>query len=130
MSFAEQSSSIVAIESRGFPIGAVLAQQLKLPLVLVRKPNKLPRPVYSQSYTTEYSTDSVEIKQSANVRDYPLIVDDLLATGGTVTAAADLLKNNFAVNLVRCAVIINLSFLPGAELLKQNQIELLSLETY
>jgi len=124
------ATSIVAVESRGFPLGAVLANRLSIPLVLVRKPNKLPRPVYSESYTTEYSTDTLEIKQTANIGTHPVIIDDLLATGGTVTAVVTLLKKNFDPIRIRCGVIINLSFLPGEQLLRDNQIEVISLETY
>lgn len=127
---AKSATSVVAIESRGFPIGAVLANRLGIPLVLVRKPGKLPGAVYSESYTTEYSTDTLEIKQSSPVGTHPMIIDDLLATGGTVSAVATLLKNNFDPVRIICGVIINLSFLPGEQLLKQNQIDLISLETY
>jgi adenine phosphoribosyltransferase len=125
-----QVTSLVAVESRGFPFAAGIANEIRLPLVLARKPNKLPRPVYSHSYVTEYSTDTIEIKESAHVGNRPLIIDDLLATGGTANAVAELLKNNFNISQIFCGVVINLSFLPGAELLKQNQIELKCLETY
>ena len=127
---AQSATSIVAVESRGFPIGAVLANRLGVPLVLVRKPGKLPGPVHAESYTTEYSTDTLEIKQSANIGTHPMIIDDLLATGGTVTAVVTLLKKNFNPVKVTCGVIINLSFLPGEQRLKDLQIELTSLETY
>ena len=127
---AKTASSIVAIESRGFPIGAVLANRLGIPLVLVRKPGKLPGALYSESYTTEYSTDTLEIKQSANIGKHPMIIDDLLATGGTANAVVTLLKKNFNPVSISCGVIINLSFLPGEQLLRDNQIDLTSLETY
>ena len=127
---AKTATSIVAIESRGFPIGAVLANRLGIPLVLVRKPGKLPGALYSESYTTEYSTDTLEIKQSANIGTHPMIIDDLLATGGTVNAVVTLLKKNFNPVSISCGVIINLSFLPGEQLLRDNQIDLTSLETY
>jgi len=127
---AKTASSIVAIESRGFPIGAVLANRLGIPLVLVRKPGKLPGAVYSESYTTEYSTDTLEIKQTANVGSNPMIIDDLLATGGTIDAVVKLLKKNFNPIQITCGVIINLSFLPGEQLLRDHQIDLTSLETY
>ena len=127
---AQTATSIVAIESRGFPIGAVVANRLGIPLILVRKPGKLPGAVYSESYTTEYSTDNLEIKQTADVGTDPMIIDDLLATGGTVNAVVTLLKKNFNPTKVTCGVIINLSFLPGQQLLRDNQIDLTSLETY
>ena len=127
---AGTASSIVAVESRGFPIGAVLANRLGVPLILVRKPGKLPGAVYSESYTTEYSTDTLEIKQNSNVGTHPLIIDDLLATGGTVNAVVTLLKRNFNPIRITCGVIINLSFLPGEQVLRDNRVDLISLETY
>jgi adenine phosphoribosyltransferase len=130
ITFAKSATSIVAVESRGFPLGAVVANRLAIPLVLVRKPNKLPRPVYSESYITEYSTDTLEIKQSAKIGTHPLIIDDLLATGGTVNAVATLLKKNFNPIQITCGVIINLSFLPGEQMLRDLQVDLMSLETY
>ena len=127
---AKTATSIVAVESRGFPLGAVIANRLSIPLILVRKPNKLPRPVYTESYTTEYSTDTLEIRQSADIGSHPMIIDDLLATGGTVRAVVTLLKKNFDPTQITCGVIINLSFLPGEQLLKDLQVNLTSLETY
>ena len=124
------ATSLVAMESRGFPFAAVAAHAVGLPLILARKPGKLPRPVYQKTYDTEYSTDSVEIKISAPVGARPLVVDDLLATGGTLQAVAELLTYNFAVDQVSAAVIVNLKFLPGEAVLKQNSIQLFSLEDY
>jgi len=72
----------------------------------------------------------LEIKQSSNIGTHPMIIDDLLATGGTVNAVVTLLKKNFNPVTISCGVIINLSFLPGEQLLRDNQIELTSLETY
>jgi adenine phosphoribosyltransferase len=72
----------------------------------------------------------VEIKQSADVGSHPMIIDDLLATGGTVRAVVELLKKNFNPTQIACGVIINLSFLPGEQRLRDQQIELMSLETY
>jgi adenine phosphoribosyltransferase len=125
-----QATSLVAMESRGFPFASAVAYQINLPLILARKPNKLPRPVYAKSYTTEYSTDSVEIKVSAPVGARPLVVDDLLATGGTIQAVSELLSCDFGVKQVSAAVIVNLKFLPGESVLKQNSIQLFSLEDY
>ena len=125
-----KATSLVAMESRGFPFAAAAAHATNLPLVLARKPNKLPRPVYAKNYATEYSTDSVEIKISAPVGARPLVVDDLLATGGTLQAVTELLTYNFAVDQVSAAVIVNLKFLPGEAVLKQNSIQLFSLEDY
>ena len=124
------ATSLVAMESRGFPFAAAAAHATNLPLVLARKPNKLPRPVYAKNYATEYSTDSVEIKISAPVGTRPLVVDDLLATGGTIQAVSELLTCDFGVEQVSAAVIVNLKFLPGESVLKQHSIRLFSLEDY
>lgn len=124
------ATSLVALESRGFPFAAAVAYATNLPLVLARKFGKLPGPVYQKTYTTEYSKDSVEIKQLSPVGTCPLVIDDLLATGGTIQAVSELLISNFAVDTVSAAVIVNLKFLPGADVLNQNSIKLFSLEDY
>jgi adenine phosphoribosyltransferase len=124
------ATSLVAMESRGFPFAAAVAHATNLPLILARKPGKLPGPVYAKNYTTEYSTDSVEIKISAPVGARPLVIDDLLATGGTIQAVSELLSCDFRVEQVSAAVIVNLKFLPGESVLKQNSIQLFSLEDY
>lgn len=124
------ATSIVAVESRGFPFAAAAAHVCRLPMVLARKPNKLPGAVYQQSYETEYSTDTIEIKQMAQVGLRPIIIDDLLATGGTMLAVAELLRKNFTVDQVAAAVVINLKFLPGHAVLTTNSIQLFSLEDY
>jgi adenine phosphoribosyltransferase len=124
------ATSIVAVESRGFPFAAAAAHVSRLPMVLARKPNKLPGAVYQQSYDTEYSADSIEIKQNAQVGSCPIIIDDLLATGGTIVAVTKLLRKNFAVDQVTATVVINLKFLPGHDVLATNSIKLFSLEEY
>ena len=124
------ATSLVAMESRGFPFAAAAAHAMRLPLILARKSGKLPGPVYASTYHTEYSTDSVEIKISAPVGACPLVIDDLLATGGTIQAVSELLKHNFDVEQVSAAVVVNLKFLPGESVLEQNSIRLFSLEDY
>lgn len=124
------ATSIVAVESRGFPFAAAAAHVSGLPMLLARKPNKLPGAVYQQSYDTEYSTDTIEIKQTAQVGSRPIIIDDLLATGGTILAVAELLRKNFTVDQVTAAVVINLKFLSGHDVLATNSIRLFSLEDY
>jgi len=116
---SHQSTSIVAIESRGFIFGSVVANYLNLPLVLVRKPNKLPGPIETIQYETEYSFDELSIQKDSPVGDRPYIIDDLLATGGTLLATSKLINKKDT----RCGVIVNLSFLSGVEKLKQNNIE-------
>lgn len=106
---------IAGIESRGFILGMPMAYKMGIGFVPVRKPNKLPAATYSQEYSLEYGTDKIEIHQDAfpqgaNV----LIVDDLLATGGTAEAACKLVKKAGA-NLVGAAFLIELTALNGKE---------------
>ena len=91
-------SAVAAVESRGFIFGAPLAERLKVPMILVRKSGKLPGDTIKQSYKLEYGEAEIEIHkvdipQGENV----LIVDDLLATGGTLKAAVDLLREGGAL---------------------------------
>ena len=72
----------------------------------------------------------MEIKKSTPVGARPLVVDDLLATGGTIQAVSELLSSDFGVEQVLAAVIVNLKFLPGESVLEQNSIQLFSLEDY
>lgn len=86
-------TKVVGIESRGFVMGAILARRLGAGLVLCRKPGKLPAETISVTYGKEYGSDTIEIhKDSINEDDIVLIHDDLLATGGTVLAALDLVE--------------------------------------
>ena len=84
--------AVAGLEARGFLLGLPLAQQMKLPFFPVRKKGKLPRPTHSVEYATEYSRDQIEISTASLVGKTVLIVDDLLATGGTLKAAEDLMK--------------------------------------
>ncbi len=86
-------TKVVGIESRGFIMGAILARRIGAGLVMCRKPGKLPADTVSQTYTKEYGTDTIEIHRDAiTEEDVVLIHDDLLATGGTIKAAWDLVK--------------------------------------
>ena len=106
---------IVGMESRGFIFATPLAYQLNAGFVPVRKPGKLPAPVYSVSYELEYGTDKLEIHQDAIATGSKvLIVDDLLATGGTAKATVELL-NKMNVEIVGCAFAIELLALKGRQ---------------
>ena len=86
-------TKIVGIESRGFVMASALAARLKAGVVLCRKPGKLPGETVQESYSKEYGTDTIEIhKDSISADDVVLLHDDLLATGGTMRAAYDLVK--------------------------------------
>ena len=104
---------IVAIESRGFLIGAPLAYLLNIGLVLIRKPGKLPAKTYKQDYTLEYGVDQIEIHSDAlEEGERVLIVDDLIATGGTVEAAVRLVEKMKA-EVIECCFIIDLPDIGG-----------------
>lgn len=86
-------SKVIGTESRGFIFGAPVALALNVPFVLVRKPGKLPRETIAQSYQLEYGQDTLEIHTDAiQAGDNVLIIDDLLATGGTVEATVKLVE--------------------------------------
>jgi adenine phosphoribosyltransferase len=86
-----RTTKLVAIESRGFILGAAVAQHLKAGMVIVRKPGKLPRPVIKKSYALEYGEDTVEMHAGAlGSGDLVTIIDDVLATGGTAHAVEEL----------------------------------------
>lgn len=109
---------IAGIESRGFIFGMPMAYKLNCGFVPIRKPNKLPAETIKESYDLEYGSDAIEIhadaiEKGANV----LVVDDLLATGGTAKAAANLIKKAGG-NLVGVAFLIELTALKGKEKLE------------
>ncbi|QDU64893.1 Adenine phosphoribosyltransferase [Planctomycetes bacterium Pan216] len=110
---------IVAIESRGFVIGGALAYRLGCGLVIARKPGKLPAEVERQEYQLEYGSDSIEIHRDAiSENDRVLIIDDLLATGGTCDATCQLVEI-LGGKVVGCGFVICLPDLKGPERLKR-----------
>ncbi len=113
---------IVAIESRGFIFGSALAYKMNKSFVPVRKPGKLPAKILSEEYSLEYGNDSVEIhadaiKPGAKV----LLVDDLLATGGTAEASCNLIERSGG-RIEAILFLIELGFLKGRELIKEYDI--------
>ena len=121
-------TKLAAIESRGFIFGAPLAQRLGIPFIPLRKPGKLPYRTKRHEYTLEYGKDAIEIHEDAVGRgDKVLIVDDLLATGGTINAAVELIKECGA-DVAGLMFVIELNFLNGRDKLKNYKIE--SLVTY
>ena len=111
----QKIDTVLGIESRGFIVGAALAYELRAGFCVVRKPGKLPYDTHTASYQLEYGTDSLEIhvdaiSQNARV----LIADDLLATGGTAAATAQLVSK-LGGEVVECAFVIELSFLKGRD---------------
>ena len=104
---------IVAIESRGFIFGAALAFELGVGFVPIRKKGKLPAETIGQDYALEYGIDRIEIHVDALAEDEKVILmDDLIATGGTASAAVSLIKS-MGVNILECCFIIDLPELGG-----------------
>ena len=113
-----QIDKIAAIESRGFLIGAPLAYLLNVGLVLIRKPGKLPAETIKQDYKLEYGSDQIEIHIDAiKEGERVLIVDDLIATGGTVEAAVKLLQK-MKGEVLECCFIIDLPDIGGSKKLE------------
>jgi len=124
----EKIDYIAGIESRGFIFGMPLAYKLGCGFVPVRKPNKLPCEVISEEYDLEYGKDKIEIHKDAFKKgDRVLIVDDLLATGGTATAAVNLVSKT--ADVVGVAFVIELLALNGRDKLPKN-IKVTSLAKY
>ena len=122
--------AIVGIESRGFWFGIMLANKLDIPFIPIRKKGKLPYKTVSYSYDLEYGSAEIEmhvdeIKENWNV----LIHDDLLATGGTACAAAELIKMQNG-NVAGFSFVVDLSFLNGSEILKKYSENIYNLVSY
>jgi adenine phosphoribosyltransferase len=113
---------IVAIDARGFIFGAVLAYKLNIGFVPVRKAGKLPYNTISESYTLEYGQNVVEIHKDSIEKDEKiLVVDDLIATGGTISAATKLVER-LEGEIVECVFIVELPDLKGREKIKKYKI--------
>ncbi len=106
---------VVGAEARGFLIGPSIAMKLNAGFVPIRKPGKLPCETASKTYELEYGTDTLEIhKDAVSNNDSVLMVDDLLATGGTMAASCELVES-LGAKIVGCAFIIELDFLHGKD---------------
>jgi adenine phosphoribosyltransferase len=113
---------VIGIESRGFILAAPLAYRLGCGFVPVRKPGKLPAECESEEYSLEYGKDKIEIhKDAINKGDKVIIVDDLLATGGTINAARNLVKK-LEGEIVECAFVVELPDLKGRDKIKGENI--------
>ena len=119
-----KATKLVGIESRGFIFGAPIARDLDIPFVMARKPGKLPNPTYKRDFDLEYGSTSLEIQKISPITEHDkvVIIDDLIATGGTAIACADLVHECFDVpkeNILILAVI-NLPSLEGSAIIKQH----------
>lgn len=126
----QKFTKVVGTEARGFLFGAPLALALGVGFVPVRKPGKLPRETISQSYELEYGTDTIEIhKDAVDKDDKVLLVDDLIATGGTAEAAVILLRK-LGATVNDAAFVINLVDLPGQKKLESLGVKVVDLVQY
>jgi len=115
----ENIQALAAVEARGFIFGSLIAQELNIPFVPVRKAGKLPYKKITEKYTLEYGEAVIEMHEDAiEPGTRVLLHDDLLATGGTATAAGQMVQRLGGV-VAGYSFIINLSFLPGEKLLKE-----------
>ena len=121
--FSDQKIDLViGVEARGFIIAAALAYKLQAGTTLIRKPGKLPHKTHSATYALEYGSDALEIHQDAVLPGQRiLVVDDLLATGGTITAALDLIAR-LGGKVVGVAFLVELSFLQGRTRLRGHEV--------
>lgn len=121
--FLGKNITVVAgMEARGFIFGSLVAWELGLPFVPLRKPGKLPYDVQSVSYDLEYGSASLEAHIDAfNADDHVLLIDDLLATGGTAKASCELVEQ-LGAKIEACAFVVELDFLKGREKLKNYKV--------
>jgi len=122
---SRKTQKILGIESRGFIIGAALADRMKLPFIVARKKGKLPYKTISEDYALEYGTASLEIHADAvSPGERVVIVDDLIATGGTLVAACKLIER-LRGEVAGISCIIGLVFFPFAEKLADYDVNYL-----
>jgi adenine phosphoribosyltransferase len=118
----QKIDKIIGIEARGFVFGAVLAYLLKIGFVPVRKKGKLPYKTISEKYELEYGTAEVEIHEDAIKKgERVVIIDDLIATGGTVSAAIKLVER-LGGEIIECAFLVELPHLKGRDMIKDKKI--------
>lgn len=125
-----QIDIVAGIESRGFITGAVLAHRLNLGFVPIRKPGKLPAETVSEEYQLEYGTDKIEVHIDAIQKGaHVLLVDDLIATGGTALAACNLISK-LGGKVVECSFIIDLIDIGGKKKLMDAGFQVFSLVAF
>ena len=121
--YADQNvDKIVGIDARGFLFGSVLAYKLDVGFIPIRKKGKLPYKTIGESYTLEYGEETVEIHEDAFSRgERVVIIDDLMATGGTIAAAASLVQK-LGAEIIECAFVLELPDLKGREKLGNQKV--------
>lgn len=125
---------LVGIESRGFIFSSPVALDLKVPLILARKPGKLPHESYSRRFDLEYGSTSIEVQKNSQIteKNKILIIDDLVATGGTGLACCDLFSDHFSLERshIFFVAVINLPMLGGSQRIQEAGYGLEALVTY
>ena len=122
--------AIVGVESRGFLFGFLLANKMGIPFIPIRKVGKLPGETLKYKYDLEYGSAEVEIHKSDIEKGWNVLIhDDLLATGGTACAAAELI-NQLDAKVAGFSFVVSLDFLNGKEILKQYSKNIISLKNY
>ena len=124
-----KSNTIIGVESRGFIFGAPIAFDLDLPLVLARKPGKLPNATVSKSYTLEYGEAELHIQEISPIMGKIVIIDDLIATGGTMMAGMKLLEK-LGAEVIEGAAIVDLPELGGSKKLLEAGLPLFTLVNF
>ena len=128
------ANMVASIESRGFIFAGSIACDLALPFVLARKPGKLPNKTFKKDFDLEYGSTSIEIQENTSFKDSDrvVIVDDLVATGGTAIACAELLTENFEIKKSNILIIgvIDLPSLGGSNLIKDQGYNIETLVSY
>lgn len=128
------ATMVASIESRGFIFAGPISKDLSLPFVLARKPGKLPNETYKKEFELEYGSTSIEIQKNTNIteRDRIVIVDDLIATGGTALACAELICENFNVlrDNILILSVIDLPELGGSKKIKNDGYNIEVLVSY
>ena len=128
-----QFDKIAAVESRGFVFASAISYILDKPFIMLRKKNKLPADVHSVDFELEYGTATIEVhKDSISKDETVLIIDDLIATGGTAIACAELITENFDVSKENILIlaVIDLPNLGGSNLLKEQGYKVETLVSY
>lgn len=121
---------VCAVESRGFFFGPLIAQKLAVPFVPIRKEGKLPGDTYSNSYDLEYGSATIEMQQGALKEGQNVLIhDDLIATGGTVLAAIELIERQKAI-VSSAAFLVSLEFLDGIQSLREKIDNTITLVEY
>ena len=119
-----EATKIVAVESRGFLFASPISRDMELPLILARKPGKLPNPTYQRSYDLEYGSNTLHIQRNSDLTssDKIVIMDDLIATGGTAKAIAGLISQcwNIPKENILILAMIDLFELGGSSVLRDN----------